>query len=110
MVLILDTEIWISDRLAMMSLVVMGMNCGDIGCRLIAGWLGCSGLLAMADEVLEILNSTHCSNCYACNTPGARNEGSFSTEVEAVPSSPVQDDVIRESTKTKVSSTMVDGG
>lgn len=48
-----------------MSLVLMGMNGRDVGGRLIAGRFGYSGLLAMTDKILEILNSAHRNECDA---------------------------------------------
>lgn len=52
-VLILASEIWITDCLRMVSLLLlMSVHWRDVGGRLVTGWLGCSGLLAMANEVL----------------------------------------------------------
>ena len=74
---ILATKVLLCNCLAMIPLLlVVCMNRRDIGGGLVAWWLGCSGLLAVADEVFEVLNSTHRSDCGAlyadASTPRSR--------------------------------------
>ena len=67
--MILMSEVLSGDGLGMLSLLLlMGMNGGDIGGGLIARWLGCPGLLPMANEILQVLNGGHCNNCAAWTT------------------------------------------
>lgn len=46
-------------RYAMAIFLRLSVDVGDVGGRLIAGWLSNAGLLAMTYEVLEVLNGAH---------------------------------------------------
>ncbi len=63
--LILAREIGITICLAMMSLLLVGVDWRDIGGRLISRWLGYSGLFAMTDEIFEVLYRAHRCGCAA---------------------------------------------
>lgn len=58
--LVLASEVMIRHHLALMTLLLLVcMNWRNIGCGLVPRWFDCSGLLAMANEVLKVLDSAH---------------------------------------------------
>lgn len=57
--LILAREIGIAVCLAVISLLLMGVDWRDIGGRLISRRLGHSGLFTVTDEVFEVLYRAH---------------------------------------------------